>query len=47
MANEYNDPVKEIPCVTEFLNLVAKMIACWLSLFPNYLQSVTFSIIII
>ena len=43
MANEYNDPVKEIPYVVEFLNLVAKMIASWLSLFPNYLPSVAYS----
>jgi hypothetical protein len=42
MANEYKDPPKEIPLVIEFLKLVIKMIALWLDVFPNYLQSVSF-----
>lgn len=40
MANEYKDPQKEIPLVVNFFYLVIKVIACWLDLLPNYLQSV-------
>ena len=40
MANEYKNPDNEIPEVIAFLKLVVKLIATWLKIFPNYLQSV-------
>lgn len=40
MTYKYKEPIKEIPLVNSFLNLVVKLITIWLELFPKYLQSV-------